>query len=135
MRVLSDKRSKYSVVSTKTPQKTNTFSNSVDFEGHLQKKNSFHPSPCQSEIFLFLHKSIFEQNPVIGYEVNSTLKLKIFFEDTGTFFPHKIHSFLLHKIFFSTYGLRFERRKEELPPFSYNSILDFFHSLFRKPYL
>ena len=75
--VLSDKRSKYSVVGTKTPQ-NNTFSNSADFEGYL-RKNSFRPSPRQCEIyFLFFHESIFEHNPVIGYEVNSALKLEIF---------------------------------------------------------
>ena len=55
--VLSDKRSKYSVVDIKTP-KNNTFSNSADFEGHL-RKNSFRPSPRQCEIYFYSFTSQF----------------------------------------------------------------------------
>ena len=69
--------------------------------------------------FLFFHKSIFEQNPVLGYKVNLTLRLKIFWNVLESFFPHKTPSFLFNKV---TLQHMVCALKEELPPFLNNLI-------------
>ena len=72
-----------------------------------------------------------KKNPVVGYAVNSTLKLKIFLKVLESFFPHKTPSFLFNKIIFLQVVCAL---KAALSPFSNNLIWDFFHDLFKKTY-
>ena len=97
--VLSDKRSKHSVVGTKTPKKQYIFE-FCRFRRSFTWKQFPPKSPSMWNIFLFFHESIFEHNPVIGYEVNSTLKLEIFSKVQKPFFLIKLILFSYTKYFF-----------------------------------
>ena len=81
--------------------------------------------------FLSFARWIFEKYRVLRYEVNSTLKFKIFLDGSEMFFLHKSYILVVYKAIFAH---RVCALKEELRPVSIYSIyLTLFH-LFVKTY-
>ena len=115
-------------------KKKNKISILADSKGLLRKDNCYQ-SPRQSEYFLSLQGDFFEKYRVLRFDVNSTLRFKIFQKVRKCFF--------LKNSFLVVYKVIFARRacalKEELPPFSIHWIwLTFFsficEHIFRSKY-
>ena len=112
------------------PKNNNKSSNLPDSKGHL-RNNSIHPSPRQSETFLHFLQIRFWTKSCGKLWSKVDLKLQFVLKVLESFFSYKTPSFPFKRIIFLYMVCAL---KEELPPFSNNSIYAFFFDLIRKTY-